>query len=97
MGVVDTFTYCGTNIIHCPHVVPLYIIHCPQVVPVYTGHQLVLKLTVYNDDGLMFDNFTSLKWNWESSSPTHLSIKDVGLSHQGNHGNHFIIMYVMCY
>ena len=55
----------------------------------YAGHQLVLKLTVFNDDGLMFDNFTSLKWNWQSSSPAHLSVKDhlIDLSHQGNHGN----------
>ena len=44
---------------------------------------------MFNDDGLMFDNFTSLKWNWQSSSPTHLSVKDhlIGLSHHGSHGN----------
>ena len=67
-----------------------------QVIPVYSEHQIELKLTVFNDDGLMFDNFTSLKWKWQSSSPTHLSTKDhmISLSHQGNHGNHLILCMV---
>ena len=64
----------------------------------YSEHQIELKLTVYNDDGLMFDNFTSLQWDWLSSNPAYLSIKDhmISLNHQGNHGNH-LNMYLVFY
>jgi len=53
---------------------------------VYGAHQLELELTVFNDDGLVFDNFTSLEWAWSSTDHTHLSVNDK-IVHQGNHGN----------
>ena len=57
-----------------------------QVIPVYGAHQLELELTVFNDDGLVFDNFTSLEWAWSSTDHTHLSVNDK-IVHHGNHGN----------
>jgi len=58
-----------------------------QVIPVYGGHQLELELTLFNGDGLVFDNFTSLGWVWTSSDHTHLDIDKDKIVHHGNHGN----------
>ncbi|XP_065903533.1 nuclear pore membrane glycoprotein 210-like isoform X3 [Dysidea avara] len=56
----------------------------PLVIPVYGGHQLELELTVFNDDGLEFDNFTSLGWEWSPADHTHLSVND-NIVHHRNH------------
>lgn len=76
------------------NIITLIIAHhtLQHVIPVYSGGEVELTLTVFNGDGLMFDNFTSLKWDWKSSSHAHLSTNDViNLDYQGNHGNHFTL------
>ena len=44
---------------------------------------------MFNDDGLEFDNFTSLGWEWSPADHTHLSVND-NIVHHRNHGNLFM-------
>lgn len=58
----------------------------PLQFPVMSGHSLDVELTVFDEEGRPFDNFTSLSLKWGSSDARVMQApSDGNLNHHGNH------------
>ena len=44
--------------------------------PVLSGHELEVEITVFDEIGRKFDNFSSLEWKWESTNPSYIPRPD---------------------
>ena len=44
--------------------------------PILSGHELEVEITVFDEIGRKFDNFSSLEWKWESTNPSYIPRPD---------------------
>ncbi len=60
--------------------------------PVRSGRPLTLEITLYDNVGRVFDNFTSLQWTWESSNQNALPTPQTSsLQHKDSESKQILI------